>query len=190
MTATLNAIGPHPLSAKPVRRRGDACAPVSRWLLADALGGAVRLRETAEVGIAEVELTPAGQRDGLFGGLGPVVETFQWHGAEVSRLPEGAEVLATNPACGIQALRVGDYAYGLQFHCEMIDTTVSDWRAIPAYLASLNAALGEEAANQLEPAVNARLPAFNATARALNDNFMRIIGDAGSPRPILANAGT
>lgn len=143
-------------------------------LLADALGGDVGPMQTSEVGITSTSLTAAGRADALLAGLSPEVEIFQWHGAEVRRLPKGGKTLATNQACKVQAMRWGDCAFGLQFHVELTDATVGDWRQIPAYLASLNASLGEERASKLEMAVAAKLPSFNATARILNDNFLRI----------------
>jgi GMP synthase-like glutamine amidotransferase len=147
-------------------------------LLAEALGGAVGPSATPEVGLADVALTPAGQRDPLFAGFPPVVETFQWHGAEVQRLPRGAEILAANSRCAVQAFRWGRHAYGLQYHCEITSATVSDWQAIPAYAASLHAVLGEAGAAALADQTVARLPAFGAAAGRLNRNFMGIVATA------------
>ena len=143
-------------------------------LLADALGGHVRLMDAAEVGIKQVDLTPSGRDDALLSGLAPQLEIFHWHGAEVSRLPEGGTMLATNAASEVQAMRWGACAYGLQFHIELTDETVGDWLQIPEYLASLKAALGEDGAARLKADVDAKLPAFQQTARRLNDNFLKI----------------
>ena len=106
-------------------------------LLAAALGGAVGLMARPEVGLARIDLTPEGQRDPLFAGLGPTFETFQWHGAEVARVPDGGLVLARNEACAIQAMRWGDHAYGLQFHPEIEPDAIAEWERIPEYCASL-----------------------------------------------------
>jgi GMP synthase-like glutamine amidotransferase len=144
-------------------------------LLAVALGGVARRMAKPEVGIAPVELTEAGRADPLFAGLPDRIETFQWHGVEVTRLPEGGVALARNPACAIQAMRVGAHAYGMQFHCEIVDETVSDWRRVPEYWASLITALGRDGAEGLDNVVTPRLPAFRETARRLNGNFARIV---------------
>jgi GMP synthase-like glutamine amidotransferase len=144
-------------------------------LLAEALGGAVGLAKAPEVGLATVELTPAGAADPLFAGFSSPMETFQWHGAEVTRLPEGAAVLAANALCAVQALRVGRTAYGLQYHVEIGEDTVEDWEAIPAYAASLEQALGKEGVDQLAIDTTARLPAFASAARRFNDNFLKVI---------------
>jgi GMP synthase-like glutamine amidotransferase len=144
-------------------------------LLASALGGEVGLGKTPEVGLGNVELTASGLADPLFAGFGNPVETFQWHGAEVQQLPPGAEVLARNAACAVQALRVGRHAYGVQYHVEITPETVPQWRELPAYAASLDAALGPAGAAQLADDTAARLPAFAAAAKRFNDNFMQMI---------------
>ncbi|MFQ3596000.1 MAG: type 1 glutamine amidotransferase [Sphingomonadaceae bacterium] len=143
-------------------------------LLAVALGGTVGPAAAPEVGLAEVTLTEDGLADPLFRGFPRRIETFQWHGAEVKRLPEQATVLAGNSACAVQAFRWGRHAYGLQYHCEITRETVSDWRKIPAYAASLHAALGADGAARLSDQVTERLPAFNGAARRLSDNFLGI----------------
>lgn len=141
-------------------------------LLADALGGAVTPMARPEVGLAEVDLTPEGQVDPVLRGFAPRLETFQWHGAEVSRLPEGSTVLAANAACPVQAFRWGRVAYGFQYHCEITASTVGDWERIPAYRASLEQALGEAGAARLGPTVRDRLPEFRRAARRLNANLI------------------
>ncbi len=150
-------------------------------LLAEALGGKVTMMSRPEVGIAEVELTDVGQRDALLAGFGRRLDTFQWHGAEVSILPQGAEVLASNEACAVQAMRWGSHAYGFQYHCEIIATTVDDWERIPAYKASLLQALGQERAEKLGEVVAGRLPDFRRSAELLNRNLLRMVQAAIEP---------
>ena len=140
-------------------------------LLADALGGAVGPMTAPEVGLADVHLTAAGEADPLFAGLPARMRTFQWHGAEVLRLPDGAVLLASNEACRVQAFRLGRFAYGLQYHCEITSTTVADWQAIPEYASSLDKALGPKA-TCLEQDVVGCLPHFNASAMTLNRNII------------------
>ena len=144
-------------------------------LLAAALGGVVRLIDQPEIGVGEVTLSEAGRRDPLFAGFAASVETFQWHGAEIARLPDGAEILAGNPACPIQALRYGPHAYGLQYHVEITASTVEEWSNIAEYRAGLERMLGAGAAVQLRENVAERLPVFAASARRLNDNLSAII---------------
>lgn len=147
-------------------------------LLAEALGGKVGLMAPPEVGMATISLTAAGLDDPLFAGLPRDVDTFQWHGAEVSRLPEGAVVLAANDACPVQAMRWGRHAYGFQYHIEITATTVADWLAIPEYKASLETALGVERAAGLGDVVAARLGDFHIAARRIHDNLEGLVAAA------------
>lgn len=140
-------------------------------LLADALGGSVGLMAAPEVGLASVQLSEAGRADPIFAGFPDKVECFQWHGAEVKRLPDGAVILAGNAAAPVQAMRWGKRAYGFQYHVEITSRTVPDWQAVPAYRASLDAALGERAA-MLEADVGARLQTFGTAIKQLNANFL------------------
>jgi GMP synthase-like glutamine amidotransferase len=144
-------------------------------LLAAALGGEVGFGQTPEVGLGTVDMTPAGLADPMFAGFANPVETFQWHGAEVQTLPPGAAVLASNGACAVQAMRVGRSAYGVQYHVEITPETVPQWRELPAYAASLDAALGPERAARLADDTAARLPAFATAAKRFNDNFVKVI---------------
>jgi GMP synthase-like glutamine amidotransferase len=153
-------------------------------LLAAALGGAVGLMNQQEIGLSEVVLTKAGQQDPLFAGFAARVETFQWHGAEVSRLPDGAAILATNSLCRVQAFRCGAHAYGLQYHVEITASTIAEWSDIPEYHAGLERTLGPDATRRLDEAVTPRLPSFEASARRLNDNIAAILAEARSARSL------
>jgi GMP synthase-like glutamine amidotransferase len=145
-------------------------------LLADALGGTVGLMKRPEVGLVEVELTEAGRRDPIFAGIPEVLPTLQWHGAEITQLPDGGEILATNSVSQVQAMRCGRLAYGFQCHMEISDTTVDEWAKVPEYKASLERTLGLEDAARLAETVGKELPAFHRTAWRLNENFMGLIG--------------
>lgn len=145
-------------------------------LLAVSLGGEAGKMAAPEVGLGEVSLTAEGRADPLFGGLPERLEVFQWHGVEVTRLPEGGVALAANEAAAVQAMRVGTNAYGVQFHPEILAETVADWRRIPEYWASLQKALGPEGAEALASDVTPRLPAFRETAAALDRNIAKIAG--------------
>ena len=142
-------------------------------LLAEALGGKTGLMAQPEVGVTETVLNAAGCEDVLFAGLGPQLQAFQWHGAEVQRLPEGGVVLAGNAACPVQAMRVGRQAWGIQFHIEMTPNTVAEWSAVPEYAASMAQALGTARARGLAAELAGHLPAFNAMARQINDNLFK-----------------
>jgi GMP synthase-like glutamine amidotransferase len=131
-----------------------------------------------EIGVGDVELTDAGRQDPLFAGFTKRSETFQWHGAEVSKLPDGAEILAANSACPVQAFRWGRHAYGLQYHVEITGSTVGEWSAIPEYRAGLERTLGANAASQLGEAVSRELPRLQASARRIDNNVAKIVAAA------------
>jgi GMP synthase-like glutamine amidotransferase len=150
-------------------------------LLAEALGGKVGPMATPEVGFAAVDLTPNGLSDPVLAGFPPNVTTFQWHGAEVIRLPEGANILAANAVCPVQALRWGRHAYGFQYHMEITGTTYSDWKQIPEYAASLDKALGSTAAARLGTDIAEKLPAFREAAARMHNNFFRLIVHSTEP---------
>jgi GMP synthase-like glutamine amidotransferase len=132
-------------------------------LLADALGGKVGPMAEPEIGVMEIDLTVAGSRDPVFGRLPPTFRGLQWHGAQVLQPPAGGVVVASNAQCGIQALRVGPDAWGVQFHLEVGDATVAEWSEIPEYRATL-AAYGEGDADWLGKAVGAHLPDMRKNA--------------------------
>jgi GMP synthase-like glutamine amidotransferase len=157
-------------------------------LLAASLGGEVGLMARPEVGLARVELTPDGQEDPLFNGFEAGFDTFQWHGAEVSRLPEGAIILAGNSACPAQAIRWGRHAYGVQFHTEIEPDAVSEWEQIPEYRDALTKAIGADEAARLGATIAPQMADFAAAARLLDDNLNLIVAKAGQMRALRAPA--
>ncbi len=144
-------------------------------LLAEALGGSVGHMTEPEVGLMNVSLTQAGQVDPLFDGVTGPFACLQWHGCEISAMPKGSEALAASPRCAVQAIRIGQHAYGLQFHVELTADTVTEWAKVPAYQESLEHALGIGALARLDSAISANLPDLNATARRLYKNFADLI---------------
>lgn len=103
-------------------------------LLAQVAGGRVTANSgEIERGCCDVELLPAATDDPLFGPLfGPVaphrtLRMIQNHRDSITSLPPGATLLATSPACRVQAFRVGERAWGLQFHPEAATDRVSGW---------------------------------------------------------------
>jgi len=146
-------------------------------LLADALGGRCERMAEAEVGILGIELTEAGRGDPLMQGLPGRFKALQWHGVAVTRMPEGGVALAQSPACAIQAQRVGDIAYGIQYHVEMTDKTVQEWGCVPAYETSLEQTLGPGALARFDAECRASMADFNRASRQLFDNFLGLMRD-------------
>lgn len=140
-------------------------------LLAEAIGGKAGKCASPEIGVMTANKTAAGQADPIFRSISDPINVLQWHGAEVQSLPPGGSILASSPACAVQAFRYGQHAYGLQFHVEVTSQTVEDWAAIPAYSAALDKALGSGAAARVRRDVCDRLPAFNRDAATIYRNF-------------------
>jgi GMP synthase-like glutamine amidotransferase len=145
-------------------------------LLGAAMGGCVGKAPQAEVGILDVALTEAGRRDPLFAGIAPLFKALQWHGAEVAAAPPGATVLAQSPLCGVQAMRIGRWAYSLQYHTELTESTVAEWSRVPAYACSLDQTLGASALPKFEGEARQHMADFNRDSRRLYDNFMTLTG--------------
>ena len=94
-------------------------------VLADAAGGSARRASVPEIGWCEVEITEEGERDPVIGPLAPRFTGFQWHSYEALP-PEGAPILARSPVCA-QAYRVGEVAWGIQFHAEVSAADAEKW---------------------------------------------------------------
>jgi GMP synthase (glutamine-hydrolysing) len=96
-------------------------------LIAKAAGGHVGPAPREEVGWHEVQLTPEAAGDPLFASGPERFDTFQWHSYAFD-LPPGGVPLARNPV-GLQAYRIGDSVWGIQFHAEVTREIVEGWLA-------------------------------------------------------------
>lgn len=110
-------------------------------LLADAAGGEVRRSREPEIGWHEVSIRREARGDPLFGDpplrdLAPYVkfvvapgsqdfQAFQWHSYEAVP-PPGAVLLAESRVCP-QAYRIGERAWGIQFHAEVTAADAEKW---------------------------------------------------------------
>lgn len=98
-------------------------------LLAVAAGAAVHKGTSGiEVGWGDVQLGPACAFDPLFAGLPGTLEVMHWHG-DTFDLPDGAVHLIGNPTYANQGFRLGDSAWGLQFHLEVTAEAVDGFVA-------------------------------------------------------------
>lgn len=88
-------------------------------LLGHALGGEVGPNPRGlELGTVEIETTPAAAHDALCEALPPAFDANVVHYQSVLAPPPGAVVLARNAHEPVQAFRVGDRCWGVQFHPE------------------------------------------------------------------------
>jgi len=146
-------------------------------LLAAALGARVYEAPAPEVGLLDVELTPAGRDDPLFVGIDDKVVSLQWHG-DTFDLPEGAVRLASSPMVANQAFRAGARAYGVQFHLEVTGVMAREWGDIPAYRESLHQTLGERDGAAFIADIERRSDELHPPARRLFENWLDVVGAA------------
>ena len=108
-------------------------------LLAHALGGEVTHHpDGVEIGTVTVERHAASKDDPLLGGLPERFPAQAVHWQSVRRLPADAVLLAGSAHEAHHAFRVGERAWGVQFHPEFSDA------ALRAYLDGLEPVLAQE----------------------------------------------
>jgi GMP synthase-like glutamine amidotransferase len=144
-------------------------------LLCQAAGGEVARAREPEIGWYAVGVEAAADGDPVIGALPPRFDALQWHSYEC-RLPAGATVLATSPRC-LQAFRIGEAAWGIQFHAEV---TLADYES---WLDNHAGGGGPSIdGDRLRAETRARIAAWNGLGRALCGRFL----DAATglrPRP-------
>jgi len=102
-------------------------------LLAAALGGQVRRgAEGPEIGPGLVAKRDVGADDRLFRPVPFTPDVVHWHWDEIAGLPHAATLLASSTRYPNQAFRVGEHAWGLQFHVETTPAMVRRWAAADA----------------------------------------------------------
>lgn len=93
-------------------------------LIAEVLGGTVTKNPAREIGWFPVTVNP--ESSPLFAGLPERFTAFHWHG-ETFSIPPDAVHVASSAACVNQAYACGDRVVGLQFHLEVLSSTVADF---------------------------------------------------------------
>jgi GMP synthase (glutamine-hydrolysing) len=96
-------------------------------LLVAAAGGEVVRVPEPEIGWYEVAALPEAARDPLFGALPERFSAYCWHSYGVE-LPAEATPLARSAVC-IHGFRLGDAAWGVQFHPEVTREILLGWFA-------------------------------------------------------------
>jgi GMP synthase (glutamine-hydrolysing) len=137
-------------------------------LLAEAAGAPARRASRPEIGWHDVEVTGEGENDPLLAPLAPRFEAFQWHSYECP-LPPGATALASSDVC-LQAYRVGDSAWGIQFHAEVTRADAGAW--IDDYRSDEDAVGTGLDADALRRQTGRSIAAWNDLGRALCERFL------------------
>lgn len=108
-------------------------------MLAHALGGEVAHHpQGVEIGTVTVQRHAAAAKDPLLGALPEAFSAQAVHWQSVRRLPPGAVLLARSTHEAHHAFRIGDCAWGVQFHPEF------SVEALRAYLDGLGDTLARE----------------------------------------------
>ena len=133
-------------------------------LLAKAAQAPVAPAPEFEIGWYDVELTDEGVDDPVLGRLPSRFRAFQWH-YYAHRVPAGGLELARNETC-TQAFRLGENAWGVQFHPEVTLSQVEGWideeTELPVDAASLIADTRE------------RIDEWNSLGRKLCNGFVDV----------------
>lgn len=111
-------------------------------LMAHALGGEAGFHpEGLEIGTVDVTLTEDGMADPLIGGLPSFFKGHVTHSQTALSLPPNATVLAASSHDPHQSFRVGNHAWGVQFHPEF------DAEAIRYYIEQLKEKITAQGGN-------------------------------------------
>ncbi len=136
-------------------------------LIAKAVGARVYPLEAGpEIGWVPTTLTDAAAADPLCSRLPSSFDAFAWHYYTYD-VPAGAEELAGSACCN-QAFRLGDAAWGIQFHAEVTLETVRSWLADKEeFPLDLDRA-------KLEAETEQRIGAWNELGRSLCGSFLEV----------------
>ncbi|MGC5363871.1 type 1 glutamine amidotransferase [Streptomyces sp. DT24] len=155
--------------------RGQPCLGIclGAQILAHAMGAVIHRGTRVNFGFQTVGLTEAGTRDPLFSGLPEKQRMFQWH-ADSLELPAGAQLLAySDSGSPHQAFRIGERAYGVQYHVEVDDRLLEAWLG-----AAADAPPGEAVDAPVVAATRADVPlyysAYRRQVRKLMENFLSL----------------
>ena len=132
-------------------------------LLAAALGAEVVTNRWVEIGNFTVSLTENGCRDLLFRDIPQDFVTLQWHHDSFD-IPPGGVLLASSERCPHQAFRMGERAWGLQFHPEITEEIIRTWAAWDSSLSAR--------AEDIVAEFKAESESYYATTRQLLRNFL------------------
>lgn len=95
-------------------------------LLAAAAGARVYRGPRKEIGWFPIEIEARAAQDPLLKYCPSSTMVFHWHG-DTFDLPRGAEHLASSERYSHQAFRVGERAWGFQFHLEITEAMIKNW---------------------------------------------------------------
>lgn len=143
-------------------------------LIAKAAHAPVTKAPEPEIGWLPVELTEQAAEDPIFRALPERFTAYQWHYYRFDA-PGGAVPLAASPVC-LQAFRLGELAWGLQFHCEVTQQMVLDWAA--TFEADPEADRSGYDGERMRRETPLHIERWNEIGRTIASRFLAIAEDA------------
>ena len=146
-------------------------------LLGEVVGGKVEKTNNPEIGMLNINFSENKQNDPLFSKFPEKITSLQWHSYEVQRLESNKNVtlLASSPETKYQIFKYQSHAYGIQFHIEVKDTTVSEWGCVPEYKNALEEQLGQGALEKFDKEAQNNMKNMNSYSKILYENFKKLI---------------
>ena len=144
-------------------------------LLGEVVGGKVVKSDPPEIGILDINMNSEYSNDHLFKQFEPTIKALQWHSYEVQNLESNKNVtlLGSSPTTKYQIFKYKNHAYGIQFHIEIKDNTVSQWSCVPEYESALEDSLGKGALKKFDKVAKDNMSAMNFNAENLYYNFKK-----------------
>jgi GMP synthase-like glutamine amidotransferase len=142
-------------------------------ILARALGIEVVKGPVKEVGFEPVRLTPDAKEDALLSFLEPEERVLQWH-EDTHELPDGAALLITADPIPVQAYRVGETAWGVQFHLEVEAWELAWWLEVADVAMDLRATWGKSA-DDIRAEAERHMPRQEERGREIFTRFADIV---------------
>jgi GMP synthase-like glutamine amidotransferase len=146
-------------------------------LLGEVIGGKVVKSKIPEIGMMNIELTDNKKHDSLFTSFPNSIKALQWHSYEVQGLEQNKHVtiLGSSSTTKYQIFKYMNHAYGIQFHIEVKNNTVSQWGCVPEYKNALESSLGPNALEKFDRETQANMRNMNEYSEILYKNFKDII---------------
>jgi len=146
-------------------------------LLGEVVGGNIVKSSPAEIGILDIELLEDKKNDKLFYKFPNSIKALQWHSYEVQGLENINDItlIGSSTSTKYQIFRYKDHAYGIQFHIEIKDDTVSEWGCVPEYKGALEEALGKGALESFDILAKKNMKQMNNLAFTMYKNFINFI---------------
>ena len=146
-------------------------------LLGEVIGGKVVKSSKPEIGMLDIDFLENKKKDQLFSTFPDKIKSLQWHSYEVQDLEniQSVTLIASSGETKYQIFKFHEHAYGIQFHIEIKDTTVSDWGCVPEYKSALESQLGKGALEKFDIDAKINMPSMNKYSTILYNNFKKLI---------------